>query len=230
MAQSLPFSPTAASVDPPQSAPDQESQGARRFFDGAGHIFSMYLEMIGEEDKKTAEGWKADADGILIFVGFHLLACASHNLRAIDRFIFRSRGNIDLSIDPGYSTEPTGHLQLLPRKNISDCCQHFESPTCCPINVLSTKICCFGQPTLVHELDHQSYLCSTRDFATAVGAEIHQGHSATFQSTQASAGPCVFCRRSRDASPATGSSSIAYPATPFPVPLPCRRSCVPMPR
>jgi hypothetical protein len=28
----------------------------------------MYAEMAGEEDKKKAESWKGDADGILIFV------------------------------------------------------------------------------------------------------------------------------------------------------------------
>jgi hypothetical protein len=28
----------------------------------------MYLEMATEEDKKMIENWKADADGILIFV------------------------------------------------------------------------------------------------------------------------------------------------------------------
>ena len=28
----------------------------------------MYLEMASEEDKKMAENWKDDADGILIFV------------------------------------------------------------------------------------------------------------------------------------------------------------------
>ena len=33
----------------------------------------MYLEMATEEDKKMADNWKADADGILIFVGFNLL-------------------------------------------------------------------------------------------------------------------------------------------------------------
>ena len=41
----------------------------------------MYLEFAREEDKKMAEGWKADADGILIFVGFVLQFCASHNLQ-----------------------------------------------------------------------------------------------------------------------------------------------------
>jgi len=28
----------------------------------------MYLDMAGEEDKKMVESWKADADGILVFV------------------------------------------------------------------------------------------------------------------------------------------------------------------
>jgi hypothetical protein len=28
----------------------------------------MYTEMAGEDDKKMAERWQADADGILVFV------------------------------------------------------------------------------------------------------------------------------------------------------------------
>ena len=41
----------------------------------------MYLEMAAEEDKKMAEGWKADADGILIFVRHYLpVPCAVHRL------------------------------------------------------------------------------------------------------------------------------------------------------
>jgi hypothetical protein len=28
----------------------------------------MYLEMAAEEDKRAADSWKADADGILVFV------------------------------------------------------------------------------------------------------------------------------------------------------------------
>ena len=53
---------------PPQSAQNQASHGVSDFVDGSGPIFSMYLEMATEEDKKTVENWKADADGILIFV------------------------------------------------------------------------------------------------------------------------------------------------------------------
>ena len=57
----------------PQSAPNQTSQGESGFVDSSGPIFSMYLDMAEEEDKKMAESWKADADGILIFVRLYLL-------------------------------------------------------------------------------------------------------------------------------------------------------------
>ena len=33
----------------------------------------MYSEMAVEEDKKTTEAWKADADGILIFVSIPIV-------------------------------------------------------------------------------------------------------------------------------------------------------------
>ena len=33
----------------------------------------MYLEMAEEEDKKLAESWKADAEGILVFVRLYRL-------------------------------------------------------------------------------------------------------------------------------------------------------------
>jgi hypothetical protein len=54
--------------NPPRSAQNQEPQGMSDFVDGSGPIFSMYLEMATEEDKKMADSWKDDADGILIFV------------------------------------------------------------------------------------------------------------------------------------------------------------------
>jgi hypothetical protein len=77
----------------------------------------MYLEMATEEDKKMAENWKDDADGILIFVRRYLLSLISFsaNSPVIDRSIFRCRRIVNLSVHPGPSTEPTGHLQLLPR-------------------------------------------------------------------------------------------------------------------
>ncbi|KAN0140475.1 hypothetical protein V8E53_001684 [Lactarius tabidus] len=62
---------------PPQSAPNQASRNVSDFADGSGHIFSMYLDMATEEDKKMVENWKADADGILIFTGLFSAAVAT---------------------------------------------------------------------------------------------------------------------------------------------------------
>ncbi|KAN0140469.1 hypothetical protein V8E53_001678 [Lactarius tabidus] len=62
---------------PPQSAQNQASHGASNFVDGSGKIFSMYMDMATEEDKKMVENWKADADGILIFTGLFSAAVAT---------------------------------------------------------------------------------------------------------------------------------------------------------
>lgn len=63
--------------DPPQSARNQMSQAESNFSDGSGHLFTMYNEMAEEEDKKMAESWKADADGILVFTGLFSAAVAT---------------------------------------------------------------------------------------------------------------------------------------------------------
>ena len=63
-----PVRPKGDDQYPPQSAQNQPLPGVSNFVDGSGPIFSMYLEMATEEDKKITENWKADADGILIFV------------------------------------------------------------------------------------------------------------------------------------------------------------------
>ena len=52
----------------PKSARNREPHAESNFADGSGPLFSMYLERAGEEDKKMTDSWKADADGILIFV------------------------------------------------------------------------------------------------------------------------------------------------------------------
>ena len=67
----LPFltcCPTDDPQYPPQSTQNQPSQGLSNFVDGSGPIFSQYLEMAKEEDERMTDNWKADADGILIFV------------------------------------------------------------------------------------------------------------------------------------------------------------------
>ena len=47
---------------------NQESRVISDHADGSGPIFSLYLEMASEEDKKMVKNWKDDADRILIFV------------------------------------------------------------------------------------------------------------------------------------------------------------------
>ena len=44
------------------------SEGEPKFTDGSDPIYTMYNETAGEEDRKMAESWKADADRILVFV------------------------------------------------------------------------------------------------------------------------------------------------------------------
>ncbi|KAH9018950.1 hypothetical protein EDB85DRAFT_2294358 [Lactarius pseudohatsudake] len=61
----------------PQSTPAQEPRGMSNFVDGSGPIFSMYLDRATEEDEKMVEGWKADAEGILVFTGLFSAAVAS---------------------------------------------------------------------------------------------------------------------------------------------------------
>ena len=72
--------PSGGHQYPPHSAQAQARQGVSNFVDGSGPIFSMYLEMATEEDKKMAESWKADADGILIFVRLYYLLSTSNRL------------------------------------------------------------------------------------------------------------------------------------------------------
>lgn len=45
----------------------------------------MYWDIVGEEDKKMVEGWKADADRILTFVGVYLLCRARPQLNHAHR-------------------------------------------------------------------------------------------------------------------------------------------------
>ena len=74
---SSPFSPTPPIGDgcqyTPLSAQNHEWRGGFDFVDSSGPIFSMYMEMTEEEDKKMAESWKADAEGILVFVRLDIL-------------------------------------------------------------------------------------------------------------------------------------------------------------
>ncbi|KAH9987833.1 hypothetical protein BJV77DRAFT_1024490 [Russula vinacea] len=68
--------------NPPLPASGGESQAESNYTDGSGALFSMYLNRAEEEDKKAAERWKGDADGILVFVRLTrdllLVVCRTH--------------------------------------------------------------------------------------------------------------------------------------------------------
>ena len=81
----------------------------------------MYLERATEEDKMMAENWKADAEGILIFVRLYRLFRYLDS-SVVDWFILRCCRIVDLSGDSGHSAKLTGHLQLLPCKYLSSYC------------------------------------------------------------------------------------------------------------
>jgi hypothetical protein len=70
---SAPSTPTGVDQHSPESAQNQASGGDSNFVDGSGPIFSLYLEMATKDDNNMVENWKADADGILIFVRFYCL-------------------------------------------------------------------------------------------------------------------------------------------------------------
>ncbi|KAI0298931.1 hypothetical protein BC826DRAFT_89618 [Russula brevipes] len=61
-----------------QPTQGQNSQGESEFefTDSSGPLFSIYLKLAEEEDKKIAERWRADAGGILIFAGLFSAAVA----------------------------------------------------------------------------------------------------------------------------------------------------------
>ena len=115
----------------------------------------MYMGMAEEEDRDLAESWKADAEGILVFVRLYVLTpCFKLVLFFIDWFILRCCRLLDFGLDTGPPTKPTGYLQLLPCKHIPDyrrpkSIQYLEFPSCLPAAIFSTLICRLGQFTLV---------------------------------------------------------------------------------
>ena len=179
-----------------QSAQNQTLHVEPTFVDDSEPIFSMYLEMAEEEDKKLAERWQANADGILIFVGLSPSNKVLHiNSRIKDWFILSCCGVVDLSVYSGHSTELTGHLQLLPCQYLSDSCgpKRFQLPPFIPAPIFSSNFCHLGEHTLVLELGDQYFLCPTCDVATAMGTTIPHGHSAALRHSQTSSNTRVLC-------------------------------------
>ena len=83
----------------------------------------MYLQLAAEEDKKMTENWKGNADGILIFVSPRSTcddAFTPIDSEVKDRFILCRRRSIGRCVRPGPQAELPGHLDVLPRKHLSN--------------------------------------------------------------------------------------------------------------
>ena len=64
----------------------------------------------------------------------------------IDWSILRPCCILDLSVDSGHFTEPTGHLQFLPCEHLSGYCrpewiQYLEFPSSFPSPILPANLC-----------------------------------------------------------------------------------------
>jgi hypothetical protein len=59
--------------NPRNLEPNQMPWGNSSLSDSSDPIFSMYVKISEEEDNKKAGRWKADADGILIFVSASII-------------------------------------------------------------------------------------------------------------------------------------------------------------
>ena len=221
---------------PPQPGQNDPLQEVSGFADGSGPLFSMYLKLAGEEDKKMTENWKGDADGILIFVGRHSTCHASTRvyLEAKDWFILCRRRGIRRSIRSGPQAKFPGHFSVLPRKHFPSP-RRFEwypghyppRPSQSVYPILPANLCCMGQLALVSQLTHQSHMCTFGDIIATMGASVHEGHPDTTRSTQTSTYSRVLCRGRRETSPSVGSRSVTCVVTPLSFPVLCGPRCVP---
>jgi len=183
---------------PPQSGQHHPPQGESVYADSSGPLFSMYLKLAGEEDKKMTENWKGDADGILIFVSRHSTCTTSIQIdpETEDWFILRRRRSICCGIRPGPQTKFPGHLGVLPRKHLSNpqwLPGRYAPLTFRSVHVFSTNLCLMGQLTLVSQLAHQSHMRTFGNITPAMGPSVHEGHPDTIQSTQTSTDSGVLC-------------------------------------
>jgi hypothetical protein len=134
------------------------------------------------------------------------------NMNIVDRFILCCRCGIARSVDPRLEAKFTGYLCILSRQHLStsrrpkhiSCLNPCQSSYTTPI--LSTKIRNLGQFIMVPELGHQSYMRTSGDIVTAVGASIPHSHSTTaLESTQARTNSFILRRWSGKVSSSFGS-------------------------
>jgi hypothetical protein len=117
--------PQATSLSPPPNLPPDPSlytdQGPQHeFADSSGPLFFMYSRMASEEDKKMADIWHRDADGILIVVSFIFHTFYTFSIQ--NYFIEWSFLCRNCAIGCGDCPEPPaklpGYVRILPQEYI----------------------------------------------------------------------------------------------------------------
>ena len=131
----------------------------------------MYIKMAEDEDNKMVERWKADADGILIFVSSgstlcYTTACINHKI--IDWFVLCICGDVSRSICPRPHARSPRDLRILLRKYIPTVrrpqrFQYIHPLHSTQTSCLFSEVRCLGQLALVFELGHQPYMCPPGD-------------------------------------------------------------------
>ena len=65
---------------PREPAPQSPEKSQEEFSDGSKPLFNKYLKIAEDEDNKMTDGWKADADSVLVFVSMEVLLIELHVL------------------------------------------------------------------------------------------------------------------------------------------------------
>lgn len=151
--------------------------------DGPGPLFAMYLKASDAEDEKMTSSWRADADGILLFVSANV-ACELLTMtqRNIDWFILCCCCGIVVHNAHRSPTRPLGISSGSPHKH-QKVQSRNSSQRGCIIRILPAQVRYLGQRTLVLEPGSKSYLCTSCNIDSTVGTPIRQDYSVAARST-----------------------------------------------
>ena len=103
----------------------------------------MYLDRAEEEDRRVAERWKGDADGILVFVRFSKTGSHDAGLThyITDGSVLSHGRQLSCRNLPKSPAQPTSNLDFLSRKHLPGSCRcqwvandHFPPPSTQSIN------------------------------------------------------------------------------------------------
>ena len=106
---------------PPQFENDELLRGESNCDDDrSGPLFSLYVKMAVEEDRTMADGLRADADRVLIFVGAHVFSTLYGLIPEIVVWsVLCSCCSAPYGIDSGPSTRSAGKAYILSGEYLS---------------------------------------------------------------------------------------------------------------